>query len=217
MNKYYTDAPPPTILRVNRESRGETLRFYDAWVVNVRQKSPAILSRMTRSANLTILFGTYINFATDTVYISSDHLGHLKDQGHLQIFAEFFIRKLSLKVTRLAIKAERDWEDLDNLSLQLFTLGAYMVFLGSPRKLLCVVNDDHCCDSDGLIMHGRGVRFDVVKVGPRDNIVDRFTRKFEDMKKTLLKSPYWHEPIDENLRPDVFPARITRERARRNK
>jgi hypothetical protein len=207
-NKYYTDAPQPTVLRVNKESRGEALRFYEAWVVNARKEPSATPSRLTRSAsakkkqyeeeqskqNTPILFGTYINFSTETVYFSS----HYHEDRPL---VRFILSKQSSKLKLLALQGKRHYQTTNNTALLLFVMVSYIRRFGSARKLLYVVDDD-CCDSDGLTMHGRAFRVEEVK----DESLDK---NIGSLKRSLT------EIMDVQHEIDMCPARITRERVSR--
>ena len=228
-NKYYTDAPQPTILRVNKESRGEALRFYEAWVVNVRKEPLATPCRLTRSAsakkkqyeeeqskqNTPILFGTYVNFSTDTVYFSSHYLNDRPLAEYLNSFARFILSKQSSKLKLLVVQGKRHYQSTNNTTLWLFAMVSYMIRFGAAQKLLYVVNDD-CCDSDGLTMHGRAFRVEEVKDESLDKTVGWLKRSFMKIMEVRRETiPELFRHIQIHL--DIVPARITMERARRKK
>jgi hypothetical protein len=226
-NKYYTDAPQPTILRVNKESRGEALRFYEAWVINVRKEPPATPCRLTRSAsakkkqyeeqskqNTSILFGTYVNFSTDTVYFSSHCLNDRRLAEDLNRFSRFILSKQISRLKLLAVQWKRHYRSTNNTTLWLFAMVPYMMRFGSARKLLYVVDDD-CCGSDGLTMHGRAFRVEEVKDESLDRTIGRLKRPFVkimEVRRETIPEPFRHMKI-----LDIVPARNTRERARREK
>jgi hypothetical protein len=228
-NKYYTDAPQPTILRVNKESRGEALRFYEAWVVNVRKEPAVTPCQLTRSAsakekqyeeeqskqNTAILFGTYINFSTDTVYFSSHYLNDRRLDEYLNSFSRFILSKQISKLKLLAVQGERHYRSTNNTTLWLFVMVSCMIRFGPARKLLYVVDDD-CCDSDGLTMHDRAFRVEEVKDESLDKTIGWLKSSFVkimEVRDEVIPEPFRHMKIH----LDMVPAQITRERARRKK